>query len=49
MACLEEIAYRQGYIDDAALEEAAARYGKSSYGRYIKTILDDKHQFPTID
>ena len=39
VACLEEIAYRQGFIDAAALEEAVERYGKSVYGAYIKTLL----------
>jgi len=49
VACLEEIAYRQGYIDDAQLEQAASQYGKSGYGRYLATILKNKHQFPSID
>ena len=49
VACLEEIAFRQGFIGDAEMEEAAAKYGKSSYGRYLKTILENKHQFPSID
>lgn len=39
VACLEEIAYRQGFIDIAALEDAVERYGKSVYGSYIKTLL----------
>ncbi|MEO0369308.1 MAG: glucose-1-phosphate thymidylyltransferase RfbA [Pseudomonadota bacterium] len=45
VACLEEIAYRQGFIGDAELEEAASRYGKSQYGKYLKMILENKHQF----
>jgi len=49
VACLEEIAYRQGYIGDQELEQAAAQYGKSGYGRYLKTILENKHQFIGID
>ena len=40
VACLEEIAYRQGYIDRAALERAAARYGNSNYGRYLRRVPD---------
>lgn len=39
VACLEEIAYRQGFIDINALEDAVERYGKSGYGDYIKTLL----------
>jgi len=49
VACLEEIAYRQGYIDDETLEKAAAQYAKSGYGKYLKMILENKHQFPEID
>lgn len=49
VACLEEIAYRKGYINDEGLEKAAAQYGKSGYGRYLTTILENKHQFLAID
>jgi glucose-1-phosphate thymidylyltransferase len=41
IACLEEIAYRQGYIDAAQLAALAARLGKSSYGQYLKRVLED--------
>src|SRR3984957_15817452 len=33
VACIEEIAYRQGYIDATQLAEQAEGIGKSSYGR----------------
>jgi glucose-1-phosphate thymidylyltransferase len=49
VACLEEIAFRKGYIGENELEKAAHQYGKSSYGRYLKTILKNKHQFIGID
>lgn len=49
VACLEEIAYRQGYIGDEELEKAAAQYGKSGYGKYLKMVLENKHQFLGID
>ena len=49
VACLEEIAFRQGYINDEELAKAAGQYGKSSYGRYLKMILENKQQFPDID
>lgn len=49
VACLEEIAYRQGYITDEDLEKAAAQYGKSGYGRYLTMMLENKHQFLSID
>jgi glucose-1-phosphate thymidylyltransferase len=38
IACLEEIAYRQGFIDEKALMFAAERYGKSDYGRYLRGV-----------
>lgn len=49
VACLEEIAYRQGYIGDEQLEKAATQYGKSGYGRYLRMVLENKHQFLSID
>jgi glucose-1-phosphate thymidylyltransferase len=49
VACLEEIAFRKGYIGENELEKAAHQYGKSGYGRYLKTILENKHQFIGID
>ena len=42
VACLEEIAYRQGYIDAAQLQALAARMAKSSYGEYLKRLLDER-------
>src|SRR3984957_18058470 len=42
VACLEEIAYRQGYIDAAQLEQLAAKGANSTYGEYLKRILDEK-------
>jgi glucose-1-phosphate thymidylyltransferase len=42
IACPEEIAYRMGYIDAAALERLGRELGKSSYGRYLLTkVLGD--------
>lgn len=38
IACLEEIAYRQGFIDEEQLEQAAAR-SESSYGHYLRSLL----------
>jgi glucose-1-phosphate thymidylyltransferase len=42
VSCLEEIAYRQGYIDTAQLRELSVRMAKSSYGEYLKNILDER-------
>jgi glucose-1-phosphate thymidylyltransferase len=41
VACLEEIAYRQGYIDAAQLQALAAKIGKSTYGQYLKRVLEE--------
>lgn len=40
IGCPEEIAFRLGYIDAAQLQDLAAKLGKSSYGQYLKTLLD---------
>ena len=40
IACPEEIAFRLGYIDAAQLEKLAHSLGKSSYGQYLKQLLD---------
>ncbi|WP_142810011.1 glucose-1-phosphate thymidylyltransferase RfbA [Tepidiphilus olei] len=40
IACLEEIAWMQGWIDDAGLLRQAERLGKSGYGRYLRQLLD---------
>jgi glucose-1-phosphate thymidylyltransferase len=42
IACLEEIAFRMGYIDAAGLERAAAAYGKCLYGDYLRLVLAEK-------
>jgi glucose-1-phosphate thymidylyltransferase len=39
IACPEEVAWRQGWIDDAGLERCAAALGKSSYGDYVRGLL----------
>ncbi len=39
IACPEEIAWRAGWIDDAALERLASRYTKSGYGQYLFGLL----------
>lgn len=39
IACIEEIAYRLGYIDKAKLEELAQPLKKNSYGKYLLNII----------
>jgi glucose-1-phosphate thymidylyltransferase len=41
IACPEEIAFRQGYIDAAQLAVLAAKLGKSTYGQYLMRVLED--------
>ncbi len=42
ISCLEEIAYRLGYIDCAALKALAEPLLKSDYGRYLLQVLDEQ-------
>jgi glucose-1-phosphate thymidylyltransferase len=42
VACPEEVAWRQGWIDDAQLERCAVALGKSSYAQYVRGILGTK-------
>jgi glucose-1-phosphate thymidylyltransferase len=39
IACPEEIAYRQGYIDAAALEKLGQTMAKNAYGAYLLSLL----------
>jgi len=41
IACPEEIAYRLGYIDAAALEKLGQALAKNGYGQYLLEILRD--------
>jgi len=45
VACPEEIAFRMGYIDKAALQALAEPVRKSGYGQYLLSLLDEPH-FP---
>jgi glucose-1-phosphate thymidylyltransferase len=38
IACIEEIAYRQGYIGRDEMDKLVAMQGKSEYGAYLKRI-----------
>jgi glucose-1-phosphate thymidylyltransferase len=38
IACLEEIAYRMGYIDAGALDKLGAAYGNNQYGAYLRSL-----------
>jgi glucose-1-phosphate thymidylyltransferase len=42
VACLEEIAWNNGWISDDDLLEASIKLSKNSYGDYLKNIINDK-------
>ncbi len=42
IACVEEIAWSKGFIDDAQLQRLAAPMSKNEYGRYLLELLEDK-------
>jgi len=42
VACPEEIAWRQGWVDSAALERLAQPLIKSGYGQYLMGLLSDR-------
>lgn len=42
VSCPEEIAWRQGWINDEQLEVAAKAFGKSGYGKYLSHLLAEK-------
>jgi len=41
IACIEEIAYRLGYIDGEAVRRLAQDMTKNDYGRYLMSIVDE--------
>ncbi len=42
VACPEEIAFDQGWINAGQLADLAGKLGKSSYGRYLARLLDER-------
>ena len=42
IACLEDIAYRKGWIDAERLREIAAPMAKNQYGQYLLKLIDEK-------
>ena len=43
IACLEEIAYHNGWISTEKVQEAYEMYKKNEYGRYLKDVLEGKY------
>ncbi|MFP4004015.1 MAG: glucose-1-phosphate thymidylyltransferase RfbA [Alphaproteobacteria bacterium] len=42
IACIEEVAWRMGYIDDAALARLAGENEASGYGAYLRSVLRER-------
>ena len=42
VACIEEVAYRMGYIDSAKLESLALRMKNNGYGQYLAQLLKER-------
>lgn len=43
IACLEEIAYRHGWINDDELQDAIDIYSKNQYGAYLKKLKERRY------
>ena len=43
IACLEEIAYLNGWISEKQMQEAYEVYKKNQYGQYLKDVMDGKY------
>jgi len=52
IACLEEVAFRRGFIDHQGLREAAERMPKSPYRTYVESVLvesDTSSKLASVD
>ena len=45
VGCLESIAYRQGWIDEATMRRLAQPMLKNQYGQYLLKVIDDVKRF----
>jgi glucose-1-phosphate thymidylyltransferase len=44
IGCIEEVAYRMGFINKSQLEHLANKYSKSGYGEYLLSIVVEKQK-----
>ena len=51
VACLEGIAYRQGWIDEERMRELAKPMLKNQYGQYLLNVIEEVKQTgnPNLD
>ena len=47
IACLEEIAFRYGWLSRERLEEIGRGMAKNDYGRYLLQLAEDGAESPT--
>jgi len=45
IACLEEISYKNGWIDKETLLKSAKQYGKSPYGEHLNNVANGKIKY----
>jgi len=45
MSCLEEIAFKKGWISKEKLLEAASLINKNAYGKHLKNVAEDKIKY----
>jgi glucose-1-phosphate thymidylyltransferase len=48
VACIEEVAFRKGFIDRKQLLRLADPFGANEYGRYLREIADDLVDGPLV-
>lgn len=49
VGCIEEVAWRQGWIDDAALLDLARRRRKGGYGQYLSLIAGQRRDHTVLE
>ena len=49
IACPEEVSWRQGWIDDERLLELGAALDKSGYGKYLRSLVEERAGLPLRD
>ena len=42
IGCIEEVAYRMGYINEQKLLDISAQLDKSGYGIYLRKLIDEE-------
>ncbi|WP_321993008.1 glucose-1-phosphate thymidylyltransferase RfbA [Clostridium butyricum] len=42
ISCIEEISYKNGWIDKETLLESAQTYGKSAYGKHLRNVAENR-------